>query len=425
MNYADTEKIRHVLLNVGFQESPRMEDADILILNTCSVRQRAEDKVLGLGRKITALKKTNPSVKVFLTGCMSQRLARNSESASRIELAYRRSLRLKMPWVDTIIGVGEIEQLCHVLEINPETVRKLSGQAYLSRVSAFVPISVGCDNFCSYCVVPFSRGKEVHRSYEEIRSQFEELVRNDYRMITLLGQNVNSWKGIISGKKAGFGVLLKNLASIPGSYWCTFLTSHPKDLSDELVQALSESEHVCTYLNLPVQSGSNTVLKTMNRKYTREQYLDKIEKVRTVVPKIRLSTDIIVGFPGENETDFQASMDLVKKVRYGMIYVSEYSPRMYTASAKLPDTVSTEEKVRRKKAIEDVQRSIMDEENKKALGSAIDILVTGEGRGLSNDLREVEILNTGERPQKIVAGTFIHGVVVGAKAAGLQVEIHV
>lgn len=420
MNYADTEKIRFVLLSKGLRETSNLDDADVVILNTCSVRQRAEDKVFGLARRIKKRKQENPGLKVILTGCMASR-ARTSVWPSNRKCAYSRELGTKMMWVDHIVDIGDLLDLCAALGLEYHENETGIEQAYLSDMSAFVQISQGCDNFCSYCIVPYSRGKEVHRSYTEIHSQVNELVSQNYRRVTLLGQNVNSWNGMINKHHADFSDLLRGIDEIEGEYWLSFLTSHPKDLSEKLVEVLAQGTHICPYLNLPAQSGSNAILKSMNRHYSVEEYIAKIDIVRNYVPNIRLSSDVIVGFPGETEADFQQTVELVKRARFGMVYVSEYSPRPYTYSAKLEDNVDKVEKGRRKRELEEVQRSIMRAENEKIVGKTIDILVTGKGVGLARDLREVEFLPVG----KVNAGLFIKAHVKSATASGLSVVLDV
>lgn len=417
MNYADTEKIRYALMNQGFKEIHSIDDADVIILNTCSVRQRAEDKVLGLARKLTLKKRENPDVKIILTGCMAERLLRCGKN-QKIDLAYLRRMQQKMPWINAFIGIGDFDKLGKVLGLEnfDETVGKQ--QMYTSSISSLVPISSGCDNFCSYCVVPFSRGKEIYFRYEEIIEQVRSLVAKKYRLITLLGQNVNSWKGIIGGKQAAFPELLREIDKIKGAYWLTFLTSHPKDLSESLVNVMAEGDHLCPYLNLPAQSGSNKILEKMNRRYTREEYLNKIGLLKKQIPGIRLSTDVIVGFPGETKEDFEMTLKLMERVRYGMAYISEFSPREYSAAAQTKETVSAKEKSERKKCLEELQRKVMEEENRKALGTKVRVLVTANGKGILSDMREVEFSPDGIH----LPGDFADAVVTSVSASGLRVS---
>ncbi len=423
MNYSDTEKIRYLLFSNGFHETARMDTADIIILNTCSVRQRAEDKVLGLGRKITKLKASNPALKVFLTGCMSQRVRRiDGEDLS--DSKYLQKLRTIMPWLDGVVPPGDVHSFANMLsgitKINEIEIK----QSYLSTFSAFVPISSGCDNFCTYCIVPYSRGRERHRTISDIMSDTEALVKNNYRMITLLGQNVNSWKGVINGAACTFPNLLKEVDSISGKYWLTFLTSHPKDLSDSLIAVMKESAHVCNYLNLPAQSGSDEILQRMNRGYSRKKYLQLVQILRSAIPDIRLSTDIIVGFPGETEEQFMDTFRLLEEVRFGMAYISEYSPRGYGASGVIGDTVSQQTKKLRKKTLEDLQRTIMKQENERLVGKKVEMLITDEGKGMTRDLREI-VFDTNKKEEFMNPGRFAKGQVLSAHASGLTVSFEV
>jgi tRNA-2-methylthio-N6-dimethylallyladenosine synthase len=262
--------------------------------------------------------------------------------------------------------------------------------------------------------VPFTRGREKSRSLESIIKEVEELVKNGYKLITLLGQNVNSYQDEIDGEKVGFPVLLNRLCEIEGDFWLTFLTSHPKDFSPELVDTMKDCDKICNYLNLPVQSGSNRILQKMNRNYTWRDYIEKIAYLREKLPDISLSTDIIVGFPGETEEDFLDTYNLVKKIGFDMAYVSPYSPREGSASAKLDDNVTRDEKKRRKKKVSDTVTEFKKERNEEQIGQKVKILVVGEERGKTFELRDVILKGKGWEVNE-----FNKGKIIDAHAGGL------
>ena len=415
MNQADTEKISHMLGELGYTEVTKDEDADVIILNTCSVRQRAEDKVLGQSRNIVKMKEKKPELRVVLTGCMAQRLIR-TECAEE-DVRYAEGPERRMPWVDYIMSIGDLEGLERFLTGSSSSKRYLDcEQKHTSGCTAYIPISKGCDNFCTYCVVPFTRGEEASRGYPVIRNDVEEVVSKGYKLITLLGQNVNSWKGGYRGEEMSFAELLSNLSDISGDFWLTFLTSHPKDFGEGLIKVMSESEKVWPYLNLPVQSGSDDVLKRMNRGYTRKDYMEKISNLKGKLPNVRLSTDIIVGFPGEMEKDFKETISLLRDVEFGMVYVAEYSPRMPAASSTFEDDVPKAEKARRRRMVEELQSEIIKKQNRKDIGTSVKVLVLGEREGKMKDLRDVQFKNSAK--EKI--GRFAIVEVTESTSAGLR-----
>lgn len=415
MNHSDSEKIKHVLEGLGYEETDRMESADLIILNSCSVRQRAEDKVLGLGRIIRKLKEKDPGVAVVLTGCMAQRVSRVGREEV-IDTKYVRQLRRRMPWVDAVVEIGDLAKLASVVsDVSIHEQYLNASQSDFSDITANVPISKGCDNFCSYCIVPYTRGKEVHRSYSDIYRHVSNLVEDKFRMITLLGQNVNSWKGEYKSRTVRFPFLLEKMAQIDGDFWLTFLTSHPKDFDEDLIDAIAENERICRYVNLPVQSGSDKVLKLMNRHYTIDDYRRKIDVLRKKVPDVRLSTDIIVGFPGETERDFDATLKLVEDLRFGMVYIAEYSPRRGAASATMEDSVPKEEKCKRRKALDSLLRDMMEEQHTSMHGTIEEVLVLGDTYGKTSQLIDVKF-------EELVVdriGEFVDVEVTGSTAGGL------
>lgn len=314
-NEADSEKIAAVLEQQGHSITNNIDKADVVVINTCSVRESAENRVFGL---INNLAKRKKSQKIIVTGCI---------------LYHGTSwLRKKMPGVDEFKPIKEF--------INSLTTY------YPLPTTRFVPIMEGCDHFCSYCVVPYARGREKSRPFEEIVCEVEELARRGYKEITLLGQNVNSFK-------PSFAKLLTVLDEIPGLSKISFLTSNPWDLTDDIIEAMKLPK-IDRYLHLPVQSGDDKILKKMNRHYTAKNYFNLVKKIRQKVPDIKIGTDIIVGFPGEDEKAFQNTVDLCKKVGFAKAYIAKYSPRPGTAAYKLKDNVSPQEKKRRWRILEEL-----------------------------------------------------------------------
>jgi len=328
MNVADGEQIAGWYESQGWQAAQRIDKADEIVIVTCSVRQTAEDRVYGLINNLTKLKIQNSKLKIILTGCML-----------RYPLKW---LKEKMPQVDEFRKMNEFKA--------EEKIRK-------SKTQAFVPIMEGCNQFCSYCVVPSARGREKSRPFEEIICEVKELTKRGYQEITLLGQNVNSYGKDLKKTKNSFANLLKEIHQVKGIKKISFLTSNPWDLTEEIIEAMSLPK-IDRYLHLPVQSGDDEILKKMNRKYIGKQYLELLEKIRKQIPEIKIGTDIIVGFPGETEEQFQHTVDLCKKVGFVKAYVAMYSPRLNTIAFKLKDDVPHQEKKRRWKILDDLINKI-------------------------------------------------------------------
>jgi len=322
MNVVDSEKIAGWYEQKKWQLAQKIEEADEVIIVTCSVRQTAEDRVYGLINNLSKLKKNNNKLKIILTGCMI-----------RYPLKW---LRDKMPTVDEFKKISEYK-------INSQFFNSLICN---SQKHAFVKIMEGCNNFCSYCVVPYARGREVSRPFDEIVCEVKASAQKGYKEITLLGQNVNSYEN-------GFAQLLLAVNKISGIEKISFLTSNPWDLTDEIIKAMKLPK-IDRYLHLPVQSGDNGILKKMNRCYTAEDFLKLVEKIRKEIADIQIGTDIIVGFPGETEEQFQNTVDLCKKIKFVKAYVSMYSARPQTAAYKLIDDIPHKEKRRRWKILDDL-----------------------------------------------------------------------
>ena len=339
MNESDTERISGQLEELGYVPADILDDADVVILNTCSIRQNAEEKVYGKIGEVKKLKGKKPGVLLGIAGCMAQ-----ENKGKLIE---------RMPVIDFVIGPYHIHDLkdivsrrgaecSHVVmtQMNPNRVNDYSElhSVRKSRIFAWVPIMQGCNKFCTYCIVPYVRGRETSRTIDDICREIEKLAREGYKEITLLGQNVNSY-GKNLEEPMTFAQLLRKANQIEGLKRIRFMTSHPKDLSEELIDAMRDCEKVCLHLHLPLQSGSSRILKLMNRRYTKEQYLDLVDRIRAKVPDISLTTDIIVGFPGETEEDFLETLDVVRRVRYDSAFTFQYSRRTGTPAAAMEDQI--------------------------------------------------------------------------------------
>ena len=340
MNESDTERISGQLEELGYVPADILDDADVVILNTCSIRQNAEEKVYGKIGEVKKLKGKKPGVLLGIAGCMAQ-----ENKGKLIE---------RMPVIDFVIGPYHIHDLkdivsrrgaegSHVVmtQMNPNRVNDYSElhSVRKSRIFAWVPIMQGCNKFCTYCIVPYVRGRETSRTIDDICREIEKLAREGYKEITLLGQNVNSYGKNLEHPMT-FAQLLQEIEKIEGLERIRFMTSHPKDLSDELIEAIRDNSKICNHIHLPLQSGSSRLLKLMNRQYTKEHYLELVDKIRNTIPDISITTDIIVGFPGETEEDFEDTLDVVRKAKYDSAYTFIYSKRTGTPAAKMDGQVS-------------------------------------------------------------------------------------
>lgn len=371
MNVRDSETIAGMLTEMGYEPANSREEADLILYNTCCVRENAENKALGNVIWLKELKKVKPELLICVGGCMMQ----EEGMGQRILKQY--------PFVDLVFGTHNLyrmpELLCRVIEERHPVVEILDVEGEIceglpekrgSSFSAYITVMYGCNNFCSYCIVPYVRGRERSRAVADILDEARRLQDQGVQEITLLGQNVNSY----GGGGSAFAELLYQLdrLDIPR---IRFMTSHPKDISDELIGCYAELKHLCGQLHLPVQAGNDQVLAAMNRRYTREKYLHLVEKLRAVRPDIGLTTDIIVGFPGETEQQFLDTVSLVETVRYDSAYTFIYSPRPGTQAARMEDPVSAEEKSRRIQLLIDRQQSITSEILSEQLGKVEKVLV--------------------------------------------------
>ena len=378
-NEADMETIRGMLQIMGYDFTDEPAEADIIVINTCAVREGAEDRIYGNVGAFKKLKEKNHELIIVICGCMTQRPG----PADKLKKSY--------PYVDIVFGTHGIEKFPQKLLKRLETGKRVFEIDEKSEIveglpvkrkestSANVSIIYGCNNFCSYCIVPYTRGRERSRNWENIVREVEGLAAKGVTEITLLGQNVNSYgKDLPDG--LSFAGLLRKINEIGGIKRIRFMTSHPKDLSDELILAMAECDKVCKQLHLPVQAGSNRVLKDMNRKYTREDYLALVERIRKAMPDITLTTDIIVGFPNETEEEFKDTLDIIKKVRYDGIFSFIYSRRSGTPAAKMPDTTPEKEKSENLSKLLEVQKEIQLEINKNYQGKTLEVLVDGTSK---------------------------------------------
>src|SRR5699024_7526292 len=380
MNEHDSEKISWILEQMGYRFTNEIKDSDIIIYNTCLVRENAELKVYGQLGALKHLKNQKPDMILAVCGCMMQRKE------------IREVIVEKYSHVDIIFGTNNIQKLPQLINRHLQTketivdivedTREIVEDIDANRkydFKAFTNITYGCNNFCSYCIVPYTRGREKSREHEAIIKEISNLAKKDYKEITLLGQNVNSY-GKTLNKDYRFPQLLRDVNKIDGIERIRFMTSHPKDLSDDLIYAMAECEKVCEHLHLPVQSGSNRILKLMNRKYTKEDYLAKIEKVKSIIPNISITTDIIVGFPSETEEDFNETLDLVEKVKYDSAFTFLYSIREGTQAAKMEEQIPYEVKHQRFQRLLDKLYVVMYDNNLKYKDKVVEVLVEGTSK---------------------------------------------
>ena len=374
MNVADSERMAGLLKKIGYTLTDDFDAADLILINTCCVRATAEDKVFGQIGRFKALKREKPNLILGVAGCMAQK-----EGANLIKRA---------PHVDFVLGTGQSSEVARVVQ-SLERERKhfvdtsnVSGEIPAEvfplrggQVSTFVPIMYGCNNFCTYCIVPYVRGRERSRKPEEIFSEVKQAVAEGFKEITLLGQNVNSYSGGMT-----FAELLKAVDKISGVERLRFMTSHPKDLSDELIAAVADGKNICEHIHLPVQYGSDKILKRMNRVYTVEKYLRLVEKIRAAVPNVSLTTDLIVGFPSETDEDFSETLNFLRAVKFDAAFTFIYSKRSGTPAATFENQIDDELKHERLNELMKVQNAISLEKNLSLVDSVVEVLVEGASK---------------------------------------------
>lgn len=405
MNVHDSEQIRYYLEALGYTPVDTLEDADIVVLNTCAIRENAKDKVFGYLGRCKHLKSTNKDLIIVLTGCLMQLPSEVEE----IEKNHK--------YIDIVIGTHNLNELPDLImnkagqniEVysNSDEVPENVGYSRDSKISAWINIQYGCDKFCTYCIVPFTRGRERSRKMESILGEVEDLKKKGYLEITLLGQNVNAY-----GKDLNLGYdfadLLENVAKI-GIPRVRFVTSHPWNFTDRMIDIIAKYENIMPYIHLPIQSGSDNILKKMNRRYTIDEYKKLFDTIKARVPNVSITTDIIVGFPNETEEDFQATLDIVDYCKYDSAYTFIFSPREGTYAATLEDHVGMDEKNRRLQTLNKKVNAYAMEANKKLVGKVVDVLIIGKSEkgedkvcGYTDTMKLVNVVGSEDLIGKIV-----------------------
>lgn len=426
MNVHESEKLAGILENNGYIACNNAVEADIVVFNTCAIRESAEQKIFGNIGELKNIKLVKPDMIIAIGGCMSQ------------QDKYASEIMQRFPFVDIVFGthnLGAFEDLLKqrfdtnkrvsaVVENEEIAVRDSMKPARTSGVNAWVNIMYGCNNFCTYCIVPYVRGREVSRPEKDILIEVESLLKEGYKQITLLGQNVNSYHGINeNGEEIGFAKLLKDIDALDYEFRLRFMTSHPKDLSSEVIEVIAESKHICHGIHLPVQSGSDKILASMNRRYTKEKYLKLVEEIKTKIPDAELTTDIIVGFPGETEEDFLETLDVMKKARYMQIFGFIYSKRKGTVAEKMENHIDVKTKKERLSRLLAVKNEIIDEQAKDMVGKVYRVLVESS----AEDDKLYGSLDSGKtisfKGPKNCLGEFVDVKVVSARKSVIYGEI--
>ena len=419
MNVHDSEAIRSYLETLGYVNTEVIEEANLVVLNTCAIRENARDKVVGFLGKCKYLKKNRDDFKIVLAGCMC-------EQPDFIE-----SVQKNHKYVDLVIGTHNIHELPKLLlELNnKQTIEVYSNSDEViegmnfnrdSKVTAWVNIMYGCDKFCTYCIVPYTRGRERSRKLDSILEEVRHLKMNGYKEVTLLGQNVNAY-----GRDIGesFANLLEQVA-LTGIERIRFVTSHPWNFTDEMIDIIAKYDNIMPYIHLPLQSGSNEILKKMNRRYTKEEYLELFNKMKERIPNVAITTDIIVGFPNETEEDFLDTLEVVEKCEYDGAYTFIFSPREGTPAAKMKDEVSMEEKEERLQRLNEVVNKYSNKNNQKLLNKVVDVLILGESEkdntkvyGYTDTMKLVNVIGGKE-----LIGNIVKVKITDAKSFSLDGE---
>lgn len=424
MNKSDSERLAAVLDDLGYTPTNSEQAADLIATVACSVRQSAIDRIYGRVKIWNKIRKAKKLITI-LTGCVLK------SDQKKLQKAF-----------DFILDIKELNKLPTLLKNKKQLSQKYLSivPKYKSPFQAYVPISIGCNNYCTYCVVPYARGPEKYRPAEEIVDEVKCLIKNGYKEITLLGQNVNSYRSRIntngslistnirkiggkisvSSREVSFPKLLQTINDLPGNFWLRFITSHPKDLSDELIMVMAHGKKICKYLHLPVQAGDNCILKAMNRHYTVAHYKNLIKKIRQAIPGIAISTDIIVGFPGETKKQFNNTAKLMKEINFDMAYIAEYSPRPGTAAAKLKDDVPQKEKEHRRILLTKILKKSALKNNQKYLNKIVEVLVEDKNRdflyGKTRTFKTVKI----KKSPSIKLGDITKIKIINVQSFGLE-----
>lgn len=377
MNVADSEVVASVMQMAGYEMTEEIQDADAIFVNTCSVRDNAEQKVLGRLQYFQSLKRKKKHLLVGVLGCMAERVKEDLIANHHVDLVAGPDSYMDLP--NLIAAAENGEKVINVELSTQETYKdvmplKLPGV----HISGFVSIMRGCNNFCSYCIVPYTRGRERSREVNSILNEIRDMRDKGFKEVTLLGQNVNSYLYEQDGEQVNFSSLLEKVALEAPNIRIRFVTSHPKDMSDETLHVIAKYPNICQYIHLPAQSGGSKILKVMNRKYTREWYLDRIAAIRRILPECAISTDLFCGFHSETEEDFQETLSLMREVGYDSAYLFKYSERPGTYAAKhLEDDVPEEVKVRRLQEMIDLQNKLSEESNLRDIGKVFEVLIEG------------------------------------------------
>ena len=418
MNEHDSETIAGLLSEMGYESTEDKKEASVAIINTCSVRDNADKRFFGTLGQLKKIKEMNPDFTVCVCGCMMQ------------QQHVIDTVKQKYPWVDIIFGthnihqfpkllesvLGEKQKMVDVWDDGGDIVEGLPVKRQFAH-KALVNIMFGCNNFCTYCIVPYTRGRERSRHSEEILAEVRELVRDGVQEITLLGQNVNSYQGDVD-----FAGLIRKLNEVEGLQRIRFMTSHPKDISEELIRVYQDCDKLCNHIHLPVQAGSNRVLERMNRKYTREHYLDLIRKFRETRPDIAITTDIIVGFPGETEEDFQDTLSLVREVEYDSAFTFLYSVRKGTPAEQYEDQVPEDVKHERFNRLVDLMNELSLKKNKALEGLVLPVLVEGVSKNNEDTLagRTEGFKTVNFKGPKEIIGTIVPVQIMEGKTFNLE-----
>jgi len=427
MNSHDSERLAGLLEEAGYRPTLRQDYADVVVLNTCAVRENADNKLYGNLGHLAALKRANPQMQIAVGGCLAQK--------------DRGTILERAPWVDVVFGTHNLDALPILLErarfedesqieieeslnVFPSTLPSRRESSY----SAWVSISVGCNNTCTFCIVPALRGVERDRNPDDVLNEIRVLVDQGVVEITLLGQNVNAY-GVEFGDRSAFAKLLRDCGEISGLERVRFTSPHPKDFTDDVIEAMAQTPNVMPQLHMPLQSGSDAILKAMRRSYRVDRYLGIIDRVRTAMPEAAISTDIIVGFPGETEADFQGTLDVVKAAAFDMAFTFQYSKRPGTPAAEMPNQVDQEVVGERYKRLHAIAEEVAWQQNRKQIGKRVEILVANDGRkddstarmtGRAEDFRLIHFMPREEAPPR--PGDFVTATITQAAPHHLVCE---
>ena len=421
MNVADSEVVASVMQMAGYEMTENIEDADAIFVNTCSVRDNAEQKIYGRLQYFHSLRKKKKDLIVGVLGCMAERVKEKLLEEYNVNLVVGPDSYMDLP---NLIGAAERGEKAINVELSTQETYKdvLPLKLPGLHISGFVSIMRGCNNFCTYCIVPYTRGRERSRDVDSILNEIRDMREKGFREVTLLGQNVNSYSFEKDGVTVNFPMLLEKVANEAPNMRIRFVTSHPKDMSVETLRVIAAHNNICKYIHLPAQSGSSKILKVMNRKYTREWYLDRIAAIRRIVPDCAISTDLFCGFHSETEEDYQETLSLMREVGYDSAYLFKYSERPGTYAAKhLEDDVPEDVKVRRLQGMIDLQNKLSEESNKRDIGKTFEVLVEGFSKRSREQLfgrtsqNKVVIFDKGDYK----VGQFVNVRVTGATSATL------